>query len=129
VTPILDVDDVQHALDALITGDREAAADRFTEDLVLTGTGGGLAGRTTGLPAVLDRFADLSRRTGGTFGTEVEAVYTGNTTQLVVVTRHWALIEGQQIHGTQALHVTADRGRIRTIDVLSPTARRSGIWD
>jgi ketosteroid isomerase-like protein len=125
----LDVATVQQALDALITGDPQAAAGQFTEDLALTGVGGCLQGQATGLSAALDRFADLSRLTGGTFGTEVEAVYTGNTTQHVVVTRHWASIDGEQIHGTQALLVTADGGRIRTINALSRPGPPSGIWD
>ena len=73
----LDVATVQQALDALITGDHQAAAAQFTDDVVFTGAGGCLSGRTTGLPAVLDRFAELSRLTNGTFGTEVEGVYAG----------------------------------------------------
>jgi hypothetical protein len=63
------------------------------------------------------------------FGTEVEAVYAGNTTFLVVVARHWASIEGRQVHGTQALLVTADGDRIRTINALSRAGPASGIWD
>jgi ketosteroid isomerase-like protein len=129
VTPILDSEDLQQALDALITGDRQAAADRFTEDVVLTGVGGCLSGRITGLPAVLDRFADMARLTHGTYGTEVEAVYTGNTTQLVVVARHWASIEGDQVYGTQALVVTVDGGRIGAMSALSRPGPASGIWD
>jgi hypothetical protein len=129
VTLNLDVATVQRALDALITVDHAAAVDHFTDDVVFTGVGGCLDGRATGLPAVLDRFAEMSRLTNGTFGTEVEAVYTGKSTQLVVVTRHWASIHGEQIHGIQALIVTADGTRVRTITALSRSGPPSGIWD
>jgi ketosteroid isomerase-like protein len=128
VTPTLDVDTVQQALDALITRDLEAAAGRFTDDLVMTGVGGCLAGRAAGLAAVLDRFADLAVLTHGTFGTEVEAVYRGTTNQVVVVTRHWAAINGKPVTGRQALLVTVDGGRIRFVEALSPAASASGIW-
>jgi ketosteroid isomerase-like protein len=129
VTPNLDVAAVQRALDALITGDQHAAADQFTEDVVFSGVGGCLDGRTTGLPAVLVRFAELAGLTRGTFGTEVEAVYTGNSNQHVAVTRHWASMDGEPVHGTQALLVTADGDRIRTITALSRPGPPSGIWD
>jgi ketosteroid isomerase-like protein len=129
VTQTLDVATVQQALDALIIGDQASAAERFTEDVVLTGVGGCLGGRTKGLSGVLDRFAEISRLTHGTFGSEVEAVYTGSTTEHVVVTRHWASIDGQQIIGAQALLVTVDSGRIRSLDALSPAGAASGIWD
>jgi ketosteroid isomerase-like protein len=129
VTPILDVDTVQQALDALIAGDRDVAAAQFTPDLVFTGVGGCLAGRTTGLDAVFDRFTAIARLTHGTFGTEVEAVYTGNATHAVVITRHWASICGKPVHGAQALIATVDGCRIRTIDALSRSHSPSGIWD
>jgi hypothetical protein len=129
VIPNFDVATIQQALDALITGDRHAAAERFATDLVLTGVGGCLDGSATGLPAVLDRFADVAELTNGTFGTEVEAVYTGNTTQHVVITRHWASVGGKPIHGTQALLLTANRDHICTIDALSRSGPPSGIWD
>jgi ketosteroid isomerase-like protein len=129
VIKITDVEDVQQALDALVNGDHQAAADRFTHDVVVTGVGGYLRGRITGLLAVLDRFARMSRLTGGTYGTEVEAVYTDQTTQLVVVTRHWASIHGEQVHGTQALLVTVAGGRIRAISAFSRPGPASGIWD
>jgi ketosteroid isomerase-like protein len=128
VTPTLDVDTVQQALDALITRDVETAARQFTDDLVMTGVGGCLAGRTAGLRAVLDRFADLALLTHGTFGTEVEAVYRGDTARVVVVTRHWAAINGKPVTGTQALLVTVDGGRIRIVEALSPEGPASGIW-
>jgi ketosteroid isomerase-like protein len=129
VTPILDVEDVQRALDALVNGDHQVAADLFTQDVVVTGVGGCLRGRITGLPAVLDRFARMSRLTDGTYGTEVEAVYTGNTTQFVVVTRHWASIHGDQVHGAQALVVVVDDGRICALSAFSRPGPASGIWD
>jgi ketosteroid isomerase-like protein len=129
VTPILDVEDVQEALDALINGDHQGAADRFSQDVVLTGVGGCLRGRITGLPAVLDGFARMSRLTHGTYGTEVEAVYAGNTTPLVVVTRHWAVTNGEQVRGTQALIVTVAGGRIAALSTLSGPGSASGIWD
>jgi ketosteroid isomerase-like protein len=128
VTPTLNVETVQEALDALITRDMEAAAGKFTDDLVMTGVGGCLAGRSAGLEAVLDRFVDLALLTRGTFGTEVEAVYTGDTNRVVVVTRHWAAIDGNPIAGTQALLLTIDGGRIRTVDALSPAGAANGIW-
>jgi ketosteroid isomerase-like protein len=129
VTPNFDVAAVQQALDALITGDDRVAADQFTADVVFTGVGGCLDGRATGLPAVLDRFAELSRLTKGTFGTEVAGVYGGTPEGIVVITRHWASIDGEQVHGTQALLLTADRGRIGRIIALSQPGPRSGIWD
>jgi ketosteroid isomerase-like protein len=129
VTPTLDVAAAQHALDALITGDRDAAAARFTRDVVVTGVGGCLSGRTTGLDAVLDRFADISRLTHGTFGTEVEAVYGGSAAQLVVVTRHWASVDGKPVHATQAFLVTVDAGRVGAVDALSRPGSATGIWD
>ena len=129
MTPILDVAAVQQALDALIAGDDRAAAGRFTDDVVLTGDGGCLDGDAAGLPAVLDCFAAMSRLTQGTFGTEVEAVYSGRMAQVVVVTRHWASVEGVQIRGTQALLVGTDDGRISTMHALSRAGRPSGIWD
>jgi ketosteroid isomerase-like protein len=129
VTPMLDVEDVQQALDALINGDHQAAADRFTQDVVVTGVGGCLRGRITGLPAVLDCFGCMSRLTDGTYGTEVEAVYTENTAELVVVTRHWASVQGEQVHGTQALLVAVDGGRIRALRAFSRPGPASGIWD
>lgn len=125
----LDVAAVQQALDALITGDHDAATDQFTEDVVFTGVGGCLNGRTSGLPSVLDRFAEMGRLTSGTFGTEVEGVYGDNATQLVVVTRHWASIDGDQIHGTQVLLVATDGGRIGTVTALWRPGPASGIWD
>jgi ketosteroid isomerase-like protein len=125
----LGVDAVQRALDALITADHESAAERFSTDVVLTGAGGCLEGRATGLSAVLDRFADISARTGGTFGTEVEAVYTGSTSDVVVVTRHWARVDDEEIRGTQALVLTTEGGRIRTIEVLTGGGHATGIWD
>jgi ketosteroid isomerase-like protein len=129
VTTQLDVAVAQQALDSLITGDHHAAASRFTDDIALTGIGGCLRGHATGLEAVLERFAAIARLTHGTFGTEVEAVYTGDATHVVVVTRHWASIRGQQVHGTQALLITADGGRIRTITALSRAGSATGIWD
>ena len=125
----LDVATAQQALDALITGDHQAAAAQFTEDVEFTGAGGCLSGRTTGLPAVLDRFAQLSQLTKGTFGTEVAGVYGQTQGSLVVITRHWASIDGEQIHGTQALLITADNGRIRRVNTLSRPGPPSGIWD
>jgi hypothetical protein len=129
VSPIRDVAAAQRALDALITGDGRAAVDQFTEDVVLTGSGGCLDGHTTGLAEVIDRFADMSLLTNGTFGTEVEAVYAGSSSMLVVVTRNWAAVGGIQVHGTQALVVTVLADRIRAIDVLSRPGPASGIWD
>jgi ketosteroid isomerase-like protein len=129
VTPNLDAAAVQQALDALITGDHDAAAGQFAKDVVFIGAGGCIVGRTAGLDAVLGGFAEISRFTRGTFGTEVEAVYTGSTSQLVVVTRHWASIDGKPVHGTQALLVTVDNGRIGTIEALSRPGSASGIWD
>ena len=66
----------------------------------------------------------MSRLTDGTYGTEVEAVYTENTAELVVVTRHWASVQGEQVHGTQALLVTVDGGRIRALARLLPPRPR-----
>jgi hypothetical protein len=129
VTTNLDVEAVQLALDALISGDSQGAADHFADDLVMTGVGGRIAGRIVGLPAVLDRFAGIARDTGGTFGTEVEAVYSGDDTPDVVITRHWASIDGHPVQGTQALLVTSDRGRVHTIDALSRPGATSGVWD
>jgi ketosteroid isomerase-like protein len=129
VTAILDVDAAQQALDALIIGDQSTAATWFSDDLVLTGVGGCLHGRTASLSESLDRFADITRLTHGTFGTEVEAVYCGSTAQLVVLTRHWASIGGEPIHATQALIVTVDGGRIRAIHALSRPGAPTGIWD
>lgn len=125
----LDVATIQQALDALISGDQVAAANRFTDDVVLTGMGGCLSGRTVGIAAVLDRFAEMSRLTDGTFGTEVESAFRGSTNQHVVVTRHWASIDEEQVHGTQALLITTDGARIRTVDVLSRPGSASGVWD
>jgi ketosteroid isomerase-like protein len=129
VRPTLDVAAVQHALDALVTGDSDAAARRFSNDVVFTGVGGRLSGRTTGLLAVLDRFDAISRFSHGTFGTEVEAVYTDNAGQLVVVTRHWATLDGQPVHGTQALLLTTKGDQICAIDAFSRSGPPSGIWD
>ena len=129
MTPILDVATVQQALDALVTGDLDAASVQFTGDLVLTGPGGCLDGRTDGLAAVLDRFAEMSRVTRGSFGTEVEAVYTGATAQLVAVTRHWAMLEGDAVRAIQALVLTTEGDRFSAVDVLSGSGPRSGIWD
>ena len=129
MTANLDVGAVQQALDALITGDRRVAATLVSDDVVLTGAGGCFGGRTTGLPGVFDRFADLARLSHGTFGTEVEAVFTGNTNQVVVVTRHWASIDGRPTLGTQALIVTVDGGRIDAINALSRPGPRTGLWD
>jgi ketosteroid isomerase-like protein len=128
VTATLDVRTVQQALDALITRDAHAAAQQFTDDLVMTGVGGCFAGRTVGREAVLARFADVAVLTQGTFGTEVEAVFSGSANQVVVLTRHWAAIDGNPVRGTQALVVTVDGGRIRIVDVLSPAGAASGIW-
>ena len=125
----LDVATAQQALDALITGDHQAAAAQFTEDVEFTGAGGCLGGRTSGLPAVLDRFALLCQLTRGTFGTEVAGVYGQTQGSLVVITRHWASIDGEQIHGTQALLITADNGRICRVNTLSRPGPPSGIWD
>jgi ketosteroid isomerase-like protein len=129
LTTTIDVATAQRALDALISGDQPAAADQFAEDIVLTGFGGCLAGRAIGLAAVLARFADMSRRSDGTFGTEVEAVYTGEIRQFVVISRHWAAIDGEPVHGSQALVVGVTDGRIQTIDCLSQAGPASGIWD
>ena len=129
MTSDLDTAVVQRALDALITGDQDAAAGRFTDDIVLTGSGGCLQGHTAGLDAVVGRFAAIARLTQGTFGTEVEAIYTGDAGQVVVVTRHWASIGGRQILGTQALLITAHGGRIRRINALSRPGSATGIWD
>jgi hypothetical protein len=129
VTPTLDVKAVQQALDALISGDQASAAEKFTEDVVLTGAGGCLGGRTTGLSGVLDRFADMSRLTHGTFGTEVAAVYTGGSTQLVAILRHWAILGGEEIHATQAAVFTTQGKWLRAVDVLSTPGPRTGIWD
>ena len=125
----LDVAAVQGALDALITGDHHAAAEQFTENVEFTGAGGWLRGRTTGLAAVLDRFAALSQLTNGTFGTEVAGIYGQTQGRLVVITRHWASIGGEQVHGTQALLIIADGGRIGGITALSRPGPPSGIWD
>jgi ketosteroid isomerase-like protein len=124
-----DVDSIQHALDCLIIGDRLAAAERFSHDVVLIGTGGCIGGFAVGLAEVLDRFKAISRATSGSFGTEVETVFKGNAAEVVVLTRHWASIAGEQFHATQALLVTADGGRIRTINALSRPGPASGIWD
>jgi ketosteroid isomerase-like protein len=129
VTLNLDVPAAQQALDALINGDHQTAADRFTDDFVFTGVGGCLTGRATGLRAVLDRFAQLSRLTNGTFGTEVAGVYGEMQGSTVVITRHWASIDGEQIHGTQALLITEDGSRIAKIVTLSRPGPPSGIWD
>jgi ketosteroid isomerase-like protein len=129
VTLNLDVAAVQQALDALVNGDHQSAADLFTDDFVFTGVGGCFKGRTTGLTAVLDRFAELSRVTKGTFGTEVAGVYGEMSGSIVVITRHWASIDGEQIHGAQALLVTVDGSRIGKIAALSRPGPRSGIWD
>jgi hypothetical protein len=130
VVRTVDVAAVQSALDALVTGDRKVAASWYADALVLTGIGGLLDGRIVGLSEVIDRFAQISGRTGGTFGTEVEAVFVGDTPQVVVLARHWAALEGREVRGTQALLLTIDGERIEAIMALSPTARpRSGIWD
>ena len=129
MTPTLNVATVQEALDALITADEPAATNRFTDDVALTGAGGCLAGCSIGLPAVLARFARLSHLTAGTFGTEVEAVYAGITSQFVVITRHWASIDGKAVHGTQALLVATRLDRISSITALSKVGGGSGIWD
>ena len=125
----LDVEAVQRALDALIMGDHNAAADWFTHDVVFNGAGGCLAGRTAGLVAVLERFAEAARVTDGTFGTEVEVIYTGSTSQVVVITRHWASIDGNPTHGAQALALTVDGDRIGHVSALSPPGHPTGIWD
>jgi hypothetical protein len=129
VIPILDIEDMQQALDALINGDHQTAARRFTQDVVLTGVGGCLSGRAAGLPAILGRFADMSRLTHRTYGTEVEAVYTGGATQLIALTRHWAMIHGKQVYGTQALLITVEGRRIDAIGVFSRPGPPTGIWD
>ena len=129
MSPTLDVAAVQGALDALVTGDADAAARRFSNDVVFNGVGGQLGGRTTGLLAVLDRFDAISRCSDGTFGTEVEAVYTDSAGHLVVVTRHWATLDGQPVHGTQALVLTTEGDHIRAIDAFSGSGPPSGIWD
>ena len=129
MTSTLGVATVQRALDALISGDEAAATGQFTGDVVLTGVGGCLDGIITGLPELLGRFADMSRLTQGTFGTEVEAVYRGKTTPFAVVTRHWASLDGEEIRATQVFLATAQGGRIRAIDVLSGGGPASGIWD
>jgi ketosteroid isomerase-like protein len=125
----LDVAALQQALDALIAGDHREAADRFTPDVVFTGVGGCLDGHATGLSAVLDRFAEMSRLTDGTFGTEVAGVYGETNAGIVVITRHWASVDGQQVHGTQALLVHVDGDRIGRITALSRPGAPSGIWD
>ena len=125
----LDVEAVQRALDALIMGDHKAAADWFTLDVVFDGPGGCLAGRTTGVVAVLDRFAEVARVTDGTFGSEVETIYAGGATQVVVITRHWASIDGNPIHGVEALILTVDGDRIGDVAALSPPGPPTGIWD
>jgi ketosteroid isomerase-like protein len=126
----LDVASVQHALDALVTGDSDAATRRFTNDVVFNGVGGRLRGRITGLVAVLDRFDAIAKFSHGTFGTEVEAVFTDDAGQLIVVTRHWATVDGQPMHGIQALLLTIDSNQIRTIDAFSLSGcAPSGIWD
>jgi ketosteroid isomerase-like protein len=129
VSPTLDVAAVQHALDALVTGDSDAAARRFSDDVVFNGAGGRLSGRTSGLVAVLDRFDAISSFSHGTFGTEVEAVYTDHAGHLVVVTRHWATLDGQPVHGTQALLLTTKGDQICGIDAFSRSGPPSGIWD
>jgi hypothetical protein len=48
---------------------------------------------------------------------------------LVAVTRHWALTQGEQIQGTQALLMIADGDRIGTINALSRSGSETGIWD
>jgi ketosteroid isomerase-like protein len=129
VSPILDIAAAQRALDALITGDDRAAVDQFTDDVVMTGSGGCLSGHVSGQAAVIDRFADMSRLTNGTFGVEVEAVYAGNSPLVVVLVRNWAAVNGSQVHGTQALVVTVLGQRISAIDALSRPGSTSGIWD
>jgi hypothetical protein len=129
VTPTPTAEAIQAALDALVHGDEQVATSHFTRDMVLTGAGGCFAGRAVGLRAVLDRFAELSSLTGGTFGTEVEAVYTGATSGFVVITRHWASIDGVPIQGAQALLVATKGDRIGAIDALSNAGAGSGIWD
>ena len=124
----LDIATVQQALDALITGDDDAAGGHFSDDVVLTGSGA-LGGRTSGLRGVLARFADVSRLTRGTFGTEVEALYRGGIDQVVVVTRHWARIGDRQVFGDQAVLMATDGDRIRRIDVFARGGATSGIWD
>ena len=73
------------------------------------------------------RSAKFSHRT---FGTEVEAVFTDDAGQTIVVTRHWATVDGQPVHGIQALLLTIDSNQIRRIDAFSPSGcAPSGIWD
>lgn len=127
--PILDIEELQQALDALVNDDHRAATGRFTRGVVLTGGGGCLRGHAAGLPAVLGRFADMSRLTHRTYGTEVEAVYAGSPTQLIAITRHWAMIHGEQVYGTQALLITVEGGRIDAIGVFSGPGPPTGIWD
>jgi ketosteroid isomerase-like protein len=129
VTPTPTAEAVQAALDALVYGDEQAVTSHFTTDMVMTGARGCFAGRVVGVRAVLDRFAELARLTGGTFGTEVEAVYTGVKPGFVVITRHWASIDGTPVQGAQALLVATKGDRIRAIDALSNASAGSGIWD
>jgi hypothetical protein len=70
----------------------------------------------------------MSRLTDGTYGTDVEAAYTENITPVVVVTHHWSSIHGEQVHGTQALLVTIDRGRSGH-ERLLPSRPCERIWD
>ncbi len=129
MTPTFDFATLQQALDALVTGDHHAATRRFSEDVVVTGVGGCLSGRILGLTPVLDRFAEMSRLTHGTFGTEVSAVYRGAQGRTVVVARHWALLDGAELRATQALVMDTESERIRAIDILSGPGPRSGVWD
>jgi hypothetical protein len=129
VGPSFDVSTIQRALDALVSRDRVAAAANFAIDLVLVGEGGCFAGRVVGLGAVLDRFGALAARTEGTFGTEVESVFGSARSQLVVVTRHWANVDGRPLRGTQALVLVTDGERISEMSALSRPGISSGIWD
>jgi ketosteroid isomerase-like protein len=129
VTARLDVVSIQDALDALVNGDERAVERLFTDDLVFTGVGGCFGGRTVGIPAVLDRFAEVSRKTDGTFGTEVETVYAGRSDHVVVVARHWAVVEGRELRATQALLISTDGQRLCSVESLGNSGPRSGLWD
>ena len=61
--------------------------------------------------------------------TEVEAVYRGDPSGFVVITRHWAALGGKPVHGTQALLMATEGDRIRAINALAKVGSSSGIWD
>jgi hypothetical protein len=128
VTTILDVADVQRALDALIAGDLDAAAALFTTDVVFTGIGGCLGEQTVGLPDLLARFAEMARLSQGTFGTEVEAVYSSST-HIVAIVRHWAMLAGVEARASQALLLSIAVRRAHAVEVLGASGPTSGLWD